>query len=638
MCGLVGVLSTNPEERSESVISAMMEAVAHRGPDDSGQYEFDPIALGFQRLSVIDIPGGHQPMTSSDRRYTIVFNGEIYNHREIREQVVHPVLEFNTSSDTEVILFAYDRWEERAFAHFNGMFALAIWDNYERRLTLARDRAGKKPLYYFIAGETLIFASEVKAIAAHPAYVTAISDKRLVQSLAYRYVPKHETLFEGIQSLPPGHYAHINPDTKLTVAPQAYCELFARYAGVGIRSAISLSDKVALYEFNRILTDSVVRRLTADVPVGAFLSGGIDSSLIVAAMAGKCRKPVQTFSVGFDTGFSELPYAEIVSRRFGTVHHSAVCTADDLLNEIPNVLWHRETPISEPSDIPLYLLAREARKHVTVVLSGEGSDELFCGYPKYQATSLASSLPGSLANPLLAAANKAAGKFRRHSRLSRALSAIADPDPIGQVVRWFGAFSMPELEHLLHPNLLPHVSTALSPTYQLATRYPQAGKSELMQIEDFSHWLPANLLLRSDRVTMAHALELRCPFLDPQMIEFSIDIIKLSQKVRRGRGKWIVHQLARQVLPKEIYRRKKWGFKVPVDSWFRGPLRNSLRETLLSSRAKQRNLFNPAVIEKLVASHLSGEADNTIRLWDLYQLELWHQMFLDKTLKPGQHL
>ncbi len=638
MCGIVGVLSAGAGHRDPSLITRMTDQLIHRGPDDSGFFSSGPAALGFRRLSIIDLPAGHQPMVSQDGRFAMVFNGEIYNFQEIRSELQQDhQRHFLTRSDTEVALQAFELWGAESFARFNGMFAIAIWDNHRHRLTLARDRAGKKPLYTYSTASAFLFASEIKALCAHPLFMAQPDLSRIASSMAYRYVPGHETLFKNVNALPAGHWVSLDVDSGYQIDPQPFWTNPACTTN-GSRPR-QISPATAAANLREKLTASIRRRMVADVPVGAFLSGGLDSSLIVALMAGEGAQQINTFSIGFDTGFSEHTYARSVADHFKTTHHETIVNAADLLKEIPQVLWHRESPISEASDIPLYMLSREARRHVTVVLSGEGSDELFGGYPKYLAEHYLSRVPAWLLRCLIPVVSKL--MKTGHGASSPATLAIAsmnEKDPFDSMARWFGAFGPQEQRKLFQPPLASHLPGIHTFARHLHGQCPGTSRLTMMQLQDFAHWLPANLLLRGDRVTMAHSLELRCPFLDPDLIDFAFVNLPDHMKIRNGQGKWLVRKMARDLLPREIIARRKWGFKVPTAEWFRGPLQPVLKEILLSPRATGRGYFHTHEVQRLMTEHIRHGANHSKQLWYLLQMELWHLMFIDGQLNPSDSL
>ncbi len=628
MCGIVGVVE-RAGAADEAVVRSMAQAIVRRGPDDEGYFVDGPVGLGFRRLAIIDLRDGHQPMRSDCERYTIVFNGEIYNHLELREQLEkdHGV-RFRTRSDTEVLLYGLREWGEAALARLNGMYAFALWDGHERNLLLARDRLGKKPLFYTRTPGGFRFASEVKALLRCPDVAADVDRTRIPAFLAYRYVPEHETLFKDVHCLPPASSLRVSADA-VPATPRVYWNL----SFDGPDPALA-DERRAEESLEALLVDSVRRRMVADVPVGAFLSGGLDSSLVVSMMAEAHPEPVKTFSVGFDTGFSELAFAKEVSGLLKTDHHEVLVGANDLMRHVPAVMDARETPITEASDIPIFLLSQLARTRVTVVLSGEGADEVFAGYPKY-AFERAWARVGGLVPQAVPRALAGFLPFRLR-RLQLALEAVGEPDRLERHAAWFGAFGPRERAALLQPDLARTASAhAEVASWLEGRRHP--SRVEEAQHLDTRFWLPANLLLRGDRMTMAHSLELRCPFLDYRLAEFGARL-PLDLKVRGRAGKWLLKKIARRRLPAGIVDRRKWGFKVPLDHWFRGPLAPLLREVLLSPEALGRGYFREAEVRRLIDSHVQGRQNQEKQLWILLLLELWHRMFVDRTLGPDARL
>jgi asparagine synthase (glutamine-hydrolysing) len=628
MCGIVGVVDRQGAA-SEAVVRQMASAIVHRGPDDEGYFTDGPVALGFRRLSIIDLRDGHQPMRSDCGRFTIVFNGEIYNHLDLREKLEKDhAVRFRTRSDTEVLLCALRHWGEAALERLNGMYAFALWDGLERSLVLARDRMGKKPLFYARTAGGFRFASEVKALLRHPEIKGDVDRSRIASFLAYRYVPGEETLFRDVHCLPPASSLRVSGDAE-PGTPRQYWDLWST------RPDPALADvPAAEAQLDALLTDSVRRRMVADVPVGAFLSGGLDSSVVVSLMAENHPEPVKTFSVGFDTGFSELTYAREVSSLLRTDHHEVLVDANELMRHVPAVLAARETPITEASDIPIYLLSRLARTKVTVVLSGEGADEVFAGYPKY-AFERAWAAAGRLVprSTLRAAARLLPFGLRR---LQLALETVAEPDRLDRHAAWFGGFGPREREALLLPDLSGTAGAHAAVASWLEGRHTTTLVEEAQRL-DARFWLPANLLLRGDRMTMAHSLELRCPFLDYRLVELG-SRLPMDLKVRGRSGKWLLKRIARRRLPAAIVERRKWGFKVPLDEWFRGPLAPLLRDVLHSPQALGRGYFRDDEVRRLVDTHVSGRRNYEKQLWILLLLELWHRMFVDGGLSRNDRL
>ncbi|WP_160936206.1 asparagine synthase (glutamine-hydrolyzing) [Teichococcus coralli] len=681
MCGIAGILRLDGAAPSQAELAAMATAMEHRGPDDEGFFRTGRLGFAFRRLAILDLSAlGHQPMLTADGRHAIVFNGEIYNHLELRARLesegAAPAGGWASGSDTETLLHACAAWgASRACRAANGMFAFAWWDGNGQRLTLARDRFGKKPLFLAWEGQNgLAFASELRALrAAWPLAERSpeMDHTRLAAFLCYRFVPGQETLLAGVEPLAPGCILEIEAGPTSASAPRPAPRPYYDYDFSRGRKAVQdlatpqpetadaadlspdyLSDEAeAAGLLHELLEDAVRLRLLSDVPFGAFLSGGLDSSLIVSLMTKLHPEPVKTYSIGFDTGFSETGPAERVARHLGTDHHALTVGAADLVRAIPAALWSRETPISEPSDVPIYLLARMAREKVTVVLSGEGADETFAGYPKYAAQAAAHSVPGRTVLNLPGARNMLGTVARAlPASLRRAqtmLEAFALQGRFEHHAAWFGAFSADERRELLSPALSAeaeehvHAAAGLVLHGRGANSFAFPSPVEEALYLDTRLWLPANLLLRGDRMTMAHSLELRCPFLDWRVVEFAARRVPRWMKVRGRQGKRLLKRVAEEHagLPSDIVHRPKWGFKVPVSAWFRGgALGASLRDALLSRQARARGWYQEAAIRRLMEEHAAGRADHGRKLWILYQLELWHRMFVDGTLSPTDDL
>jgi len=629
MCGIAGIFDLKGNAPDDAVLRRMAAAMTHRGPDDEGFFVDRGIGLAFRRLSIIDLSGGHQPMSSARGRYTVVFNGEIYNYRELRSALEkdHRAA-FRTSSDTEVLIEGYRAWGSDLVSRLNGMFGFALWDAADQELLLARDRLGKKPLFYTEVPGALVFASEVKVLLEHPS-VSAEVDRSLIPAfLAYRYVPGEETLFRGVRCLPPGHTLRVSARRGMA-APTPYWDY--RFSD----EATSARDDKVEERFRSLLEDAVRLRMVADVPVGAFLSGGLDSSMVVALMSRIHPEPLKTFSIGFTAGVDETAYARQVALRYGTDHHEVQVGSHDLVASIPAVLWARETPITEASDIPLFLLARLARSKVTVVLSGEGSDETLAGYPKYAFVGALGPLLSAIPRPVLRGLANALPFRLRRAQL--ALESFAEGDRLERHAAWFGAFPPAERDSLLSPDMQGEDDIHAFGRRALAGKSFSSEVEEMLYL-DTRHWLPANLLLRGDRMTMAHSLELRCPFLDYRLVELLARGVPRRLKLRRLSGKWLLRKLAAPLLPPEVVKRPKWGFKVPTSEWFRGSLLGVLHDVLLSPAARSRGYFREKRVRELIDDHAAGRTDQDKRLWILFQLELWHLMFVDRTLSAHDTL
>lgn len=624
MCGIAGFINPPDGREPRRILSAMADSIAHRGPDDTGLLATTTadghfqVGLAHRRLSIIDVGGGHQPMGNETGQVQIVFNGEIYNFAELRQRLIALGHRFTTASDTETIVHAYEEWDTDCVSHFVGMFAFAIWDAGRERLFLARDRFGKKPLYLHQAGASLLFASEAKALLATPWVRRELDQDTLWAYLAYRYVPGPRTLYQGIRKLPPGHWAlwesgrlteqryYTPPDQARATAP----------AQLG-------TDPVG--DFLALLDHAVQIRMVSDVPFGAFLSGGIDSSAIVGLMARHTPHPVQTFSVGFaDEGYSELGHARSIAQQFGTDHHELVVSEEHLIDHLPALVRFRDAPVAEPSDIPIYLLSQEARRSVKMVLTGEGSDEVLAGYPKHRFEAYAkpyhaipAALRHGLVEPLI---NHLPYAFRRAKTLIAALSLENFEE---RMARWFGALSWAERDALLQ---LPPPRDPCR-AWGLDSAEDNTPLRRILYFDQLN-WLPDNLLERGDRMTMAAGIEARMPFLDHRLVEM-VSALPADYRLRGRTTKWILRQAMTRLLPEAILKRPKVGFRVPVNVWFQHRLRDYVRDQLTGSRSLTRSYYKADALRKVLDEHASGRQNHEKLIWTLLSLEIWHQECLN---------
>ena len=621
MCGIAGYLLTQPMTALDAALRAMADAIAHRGPDDDGYYETTTrsgaqrIGLAHRRLSIIDLSTGHQPLGNEDGSIQIVFNGEIYNFQELRDELIAQGHAFRTHSDTETIVHAYEEWGDACVERFRGMFAFALWDAKSERLFLARDRFGKKPLFLMERDGVLLFASEIKSLLAFPSVRAAVNRDALCDYFAYRYVPGPATLFQGIRKLMPGcratweggrltetHY-YFPPDHE------------------ALRSPAAPADPVE--EFLRQLDEAVRVRMVSDVPFGAFLSGGIDSSAVVGLMSRHSTQPVNTFSVGFaESAYSELGYAKSIADLFHTRHHELTVSQDHLMSHLPALVRFHDAPVAEPSDIPTYLLSKEAGKTVKMVLTGEGSDEFLGGYPKHAFERYVRAyqwLPRSLRHhvlePLVCAL-----PYRFH-RAKTALINLGIEDFSERMPRWFGALSKREREQLI------------AVPAPLASRHaPQfdsgADNSALRRILYFDQtsWLPDNLLERGDRMTMAASIEARMPFMDHKLAAY-VSALPDSFRVRGHTGKWVLREAMKRLLPANILERPKVGFRVPVNEWFRTSMRDYLMDHLTGPDSRTKSYYHPAALQRILEEHTQGRQNHEKLLWCLLNLEIWHREY-----------
>jgi asparagine synthase (glutamine-hydrolysing) len=617
LCGRATGLGTIEDDTA--LLRAMCAAIRHRGPDDEGIRVMPGAALGMRRLSIIDLATGHQPMHNEDSTVWVVFNGEIYNYAELRADLVHRGHRFYTASDTETIVHAYEEWGEDAFRRLRGMFGIALWDSRDGSLLLARDRVGIKPLHFAVAGGRLYFGSEIKSILAADDVEPALDFQALDHYLSFLYTPRDASIFAGIRKLPPGHLLRWRNGT---LDIRRYWELPAG-------ETMPASEGEAVEALRGVLRNAVRSHLMSEVPLGAFLSGGVDSSLVVGLMAEASSRPVQTFSIGFDDPrYDELEHARSVARHFGTEHHEFV-VKPDALAILDDLIRHFDEPFGDSSAIPTWYVSEIARRHVTVVLSGDGGDELFGGYERYSPhprtaafdrwTPTATRSVASLVWPLLPHGATGKNFLRRAAR-----------DERGRYLDQIGYFQRDEKDALLTGDVRSRIAgtdaeARLATHFARFSRLPWHGQ---MMNFDFETYLPEDILTKVDRMSMAHSIESRVPLLDNQVVEFAARL-PAALKIKNGRKKHILKAAAAGLLPAGILARRKQGFAVPVGGWFRGDLREFFSDVLLSARARERGYFEPRFVERLVREHVTSRRDHALRLWGLVVFELWHREYLD---------
>jgi asparagine synthase (glutamine-hydrolysing) len=623
MCGIAGYFSTRAREDLSQALQCMTDAITHRGPDDEGYFESTTadgrarVGLGHRRLSIIDLATGHQPLGNADGTIQIVFNGEIYNFKSLREELRARGYLFRTRSDTETIVYAYQEWGPDCVSRLRGMFAFAIWDARRSRLFLARDRFGKKPLFIYEHGGVLLFASEIKALLQFPGVAARVNQAALWDYFRYRYVPAPATLFEGVRKLMPGCWLLCDADgtteSRFYLPPD----------GMKLQQPLQYADPVG--SFLQLLEESVRIRMISDVPFGAFLSGGIDSSAVVALMARHSSLPVRTFSVGFAEGaYSELQHARTIAKLFATEHHELVVSQQHLLEHLPALTRFRDAPIAEPSDIPIYLLSSEARRTVKMVLTGEGSDEVLAGYPKHVYERYVAPyqlLPRRLRHRLIEPAVQTL-PYRFH-RAKTAIIALGTESRTQRMARWFGALSDDDCARLLKLPAPPAADAQQSATLSL-----EPGNSPLRAILFFDQtsWLPDNLLERGDRMTMGTSIEGRMPFLDHELAAF-VSGLADTWRVRGFTTKRILRLAMRRLLPAHILDRPKVGFRVPVNEWFRTSMRDYLLTHLTGPDSRTRDYYHSQQLRHVLQAHLDGRQNHEKLLWCLLNLEIWHREY-----------
>ena len=645
MCGITGLWqrSGGSVEQLRERVDPMIDAISHRGPDDDGRWvdAAAGIALGFRRLSIIDLsPLGHQPMTSADGRYTVVFNGEIYNFQELRAELGADGHRFRGGSDTEVMLAGFSQWGiARGLERMAGMFAIAVWDTEARTLTLARDRIGKKPVYYGRVGRAWVFGSELKALRRYPGFRAEIEPRAVTEFLRFSYVPAPLSIYRGMYKLRPGYAVTLFADGRSTEL--CYWDA-AKIARDGQREPLAVDDGEAVDQLDTLLRDAVARRMVADVPLGAFLSGGLDSSTIVALMQAQSARPVKTFTVGFDIpGYNEAEAAKAVAAHLHTEHTELYVTPEQARAVIPMLPTIYDEPFADSSQIPTYLVSQLARSSVTVSLSGDGGDELFSGYNRYfwgpGIWNRAKHLPLAVRRAMCAAVEHTPPEYldRAYAVIERALPAswrvrlpgdklhklagvLPAADPMALYQRLVSAWQ--------HPESLV-VRAVEPPSDGAAAQYLPDGFCEQMMFRDLVTYLPDDILVKVDRASMAVSLEVRAPLLDHRLVEWAWRLPH-TQRVRNGSGKWILRQLLHRYVPHALVDRPKMGFGVPIDHWLRGPLRE-WAEDLLSERALEAGgLLHAAPIRRVWLGHLRGHRNDHTRLWPILMFQAWRHRWL----------
>jgi asparagine synthase (glutamine-hydrolysing) len=635
MCGIAGILDLRGRRAERSILERICARLVHRGPDEEGYHADGPAALGQRRLSIIDLSGGRQPMANEDGSVWVTFNGEIYNFRELRPELERLGHRFTTWSDTEVILHAYEEYGEACVLRLRGMFAFGLWDGNRRRLFLARDRVGKKPLFYAEAGGQFVFASELQALLQHPEVSRDLDLAAIDEYLTYGYIPAPRTAFRGVFKLPPAHALTLRLAEDGAGVNGRTLE---RYWSLEYQPKLDLDEGEAAEALLEVLTEAVRLRMIADVPLGALLSGGVDSGVVVALMSRLSPRPVKTFSVGFDDkDYDELPHARLVAQRYGTDHHEMV-VRPDALEAIPTLVRHYGEPYADSSAIPSYFVAQLTRQHVTVALNGDGGDESFAGYERYRALGLAEryhkiplALRRGVLEPLAALVPDSLPRKSRMGRGKRFLQAASQP-ATQRYLRWVTFFTPAQKRELYTPEFRSGLGGYEGKAWLLdefeALRQAGLHGLDAVLALDVRSYLPYDLLVKMDIAAMAHSLEARSPFLDHKVMEFCARLPDRF-KIRGSMQKYLLKKVAKGLLPGAILSRRKMGFGVPVGRWMRGELRPLLEGVLLSPDVARRGLFRPDAVRDLVRAHVAGAKDNTFRLWALFWLELWLREFLD---------
>ncbi len=618
MCGIVGI--TRPGECPPDAFAAMVDALRHRGPDARGEYRDEHVALGHRRLSILDLStNGAQPMADGESRAVIVFNGEIYNHRELRGRL--PDIRWKSTSDTETILHLFLKFGPSFVTMLNGMFAIAIHDIAGRRLLLYRDRLGEKPLHYHHAGDLLVFASELKALLPHPAFPRAIDERAVREYLLFNYIPAPATIYRAARKLPPGAMLEWKYD-----APAATITTYWNADDTLKQSAPPPKDMDG--EMESLLIDAVRIRTLSDVPLGCFLSGGIDSTAVALALKQSGAAPIETFTIGFeDADYDESRWAARVAKHLGTTHHAHTVKEEDLLSIVPRLADIYDEPFADASMIPTILLAEWTRRRVTVALSGDGGDEAFLGYDRYTwAETVARRMrhvPASLRRGLAAIGARAP-----HYRLRTASNGLRYRDEAAIYPAVFAGWNAPVSRRLLARDLRPRRGFASHPIHQLTARWPNLTPAERGGLTDLQHYLPDDILTKVDRATMAASLEARAPFLDHRLVEFA-QRLPVEEKIMGDQRKIVLRRYLLRHMPEDLVERPKRGFAVPLKHWFRGKLKSLLHDSLSPAEIGRHGFFSTRAVRQLLDDHERGRGNYERQLWALLCFQLWHRRHVD---------
>jgi asparagine synthase (glutamine-hydrolysing) len=632
MCGITGAVWTDASLAvDQDCLRRMTDVLRHRGPDEEGFYHsglpgdggvVPGVALGFRRLAIIDLATGHQPLANEDGTVWVVFNGEIYNYRALRRRLEGNGHIFRTHSDTESIVHLYEDEGVECFSHLNGMFAIAIWDTRRRRLILARDRLGEKPLVYYHQPGRLLFGSELKAILQAPGVPRRLNYQALDEYLTYQYVPFPHTIYKDIHKLPPAHYAIYEQDRMQVV----------RYWEPPQTTTRPPSAEQVAEELNTLLADAVRLRLQSDVPLGAFLSGGIDSSLVVAMMCRHAEGRVRTFSIGFPhSDYDERRYARQVAEHLGTEHEEFEVTPD-AVEILPRLVYHYDEPFADSSAVPTWYLSELTRRHVTVALTGDGGDELFLGYPRYVAMRWSGAIERSgwlrswVASPLWQRLPAPARQKSRLRQWKRFAETMARP-PLDRYLDWIAIFQEHRRALLYSQETIARLPDQ-DPRWFLQKHWPPQESDLVHAVArlDLQTYLPCDLMYKVDTASMAHALECRQPMLDHRLVEWAARLPR-AWKLRWWKGKRVLRDVFGRLLPPAIWRRRKMGFGVPLDHWFRGPLQPLLHDLLLASDSSANTLFRRETIATLIEEHTQSRFDHAYRLWALLVFEMWRRQW-----------
>ena len=626
MCGICGEIGKKHGYQVNQVhIRKMMDMLDHRGPDDEGQFVYEMVGLGQRRLSIIDLHTGRQPIANEDESIWIILNGEIYNYQSLRQQLEKDGHTFRTNTDPEVIVHLYEHYGVDCLEKLRGMFAFALWDSRDQSLLIGRDRLGQKPLFYTELNDAFLFSSEVKSLIQDPRVRRELNPAALHDFLSFKFIPRQDDLLSGIHKLPPASYMLIKNGT-FTIK---------RYWHLEYRPDYQMSEEEALHRSEELLTESVKLRMISDVPVGAFLSSGIDSGMIVSLMSNQSETPVNTFSIGDNThGFSELPDARIISDKYKTNHHELV-VHPEAVKILPDLIWHLDGPYADVPALPMYYVSQLARKHVKVVLTGDGGDESFAGYDRYLANQILSryrKLPGFLRAKIIPTfldcfKEKTARKSWRQSlRWFNSMSMLPENESYARGISFF-SFENDQKDQLYTEDFKAKVRD-INSLDGILSRFSDTSIQDplnKMTYCDLMIRVPEYSNIKIDRITMMHGLEARCPFLDHKLIEFAATIPP-KLKLKKARRKYLLKEIAKGYLPKEIIQLPKQGFGSPINTWLRGELRGLSENLLLNSSLVRDGLFNREYIQEQLAGHASEKVNNGNRIWSLINLETWYRI------------
>lgn len=621
MCGFIGCVHDRIAEitgEEKETFKQMNDMITHRGPDDEGYFTDEHVQFGFRRLSIIDVENGHQPLTYENERYWIIFNGEIYNYLELRENLVNEGMTFETSSDTEVIIATYAKYKEKTAEQLRGMFGFVIWDKQEEKIYGARDPFGIKPFFYAEEDGKLYLGSEKKSIL-HALKSTKLDEVSLQNYMTFQFVPEPDSLTQGVKRLEPGHYF----TKKIGESMQISQYWKAKF------QPVAKSEDTFIKEIRDVMYDSVKMHMRSDVPVGSFLSGGIDSS-IIAAIAKEYHPAIKTFSVGFERdGFSEVDVAKETAEKLGVENISYIITPQEYMDELPKIVWHMDDPLADPAAIPLYFLSREARKHVTVALSGEGADELFGGYNIYNepnSLSMFNKMPGVLKSMLRGVANVMPEGMRGKSFLERGTTPMEE--------RYIGnakMFTEAEKKILLPKYQAGHDYTKITdPLYAETVGY---NPVERMQYIDIHTWMRGDILLKADRMTMANSLEVRVPFLDKEVFRVAKDI-PASLKTTNGTTKYVLRKAAEAFVPDHVLNRRKLGFPVPIRHWLKDEMNQWVKDIIRDSPTD--HLINKKYVLQLLDDHCAGKQDYSRKIWTVVIFMIWYDVYVENKYDFGK--